>query len=69
MGAYKSGDLKEIFGTGTAATIALIKELKYKDYEMNFDTTGWKTAPEVKQKIDAIRYGLQPDTHNWMFKV
>ena len=69
MGAYKSGELKEIFGTGTAATIALIKELKYKDYEMNFDTSGWKIAPEVKQKIDAIRYGLQPDTHNWMFKV
>ncbi len=67
--AYKSGELKEIFGTGTAATIALIKELKYKDYEMNFDTSGWKIAPEVKQKIDAIRYGLQPDSHNWMFKV
>jgi branched-subunit amino acid aminotransferase/4-amino-4-deoxychorismate lyase len=24
--------LKEVFGTGTAATISLIKELKYKDY-------------------------------------
>ena len=32
MNAYKSGSLKEVFGTGTAATISMIKELKYKDF-------------------------------------
>ncbi len=67
--AYKVGELKEIFGTGTAATIALIKELKYKELDMVFDTEGWKIAPAVKQKIDAVRYGLQPDTHQWMYRV
>ncbi len=69
IAAYHSGELKEIFGTGTAATIALIKELRYKKVEMLFDTSTWTIAPEVKEKIDAIRYGAQPDAHNWLFRV
>jgi branched-chain amino acid aminotransferase len=67
--AYKSGALKEIFGTGTAATISLIKELKYKDFDMTFDVSKWSIAPEVKQRMDAIKYGEVPDSHEWMFKV
>src|SRR6476620_4114860 len=35
--AYKAGSLHEVFGTGTAATISLIKELRYKDFVMSFD--------------------------------
>ena len=31
MAAYKAGNLQEVFGTGTAATISMIKELKYKE--------------------------------------
>ncbi|MGN6615759.1 MAG: branched-chain amino acid aminotransferase, partial [Ilyomonas sp.] len=34
--AYKNGSLQEVFGTGTAATIAPIKELRYKDFVMTF---------------------------------
>lgn len=34
---YKAGIFYEVFGTGTAATISLIKELRYKDFVMNFD--------------------------------
>ncbi len=26
--AYKAGELREVFGTGTAATVSLIRELK-----------------------------------------
>jgi len=69
MDAYKAGTLKEIFGTGTAATISLIKELKYKDFVMTFEVEKWTIAPEVKVRMDAIKYGEVADTHNWMFKV
>ncbi len=69
MDAYKAGTLKEIFGTGTAATISLIKELKYKDFVMTFNVEKWTVAPEVKVRMDAIKYGEVPDIHNWMFKV
>lgn len=69
IAAHKSGNLKEIFGTGTAATIALIKELCYKDYPMVFDVSTWKIAPEVKRRMDDIRYGITEDKHNWLWPV
>lgn len=67
--AHKAGQLKEVFGTGTAATISSIKELRYKDYVMEFDVTSWKTAPEVKKRMNDVRYGKTADTHNWMVKI
>ena len=69
ISAHASGQLKEVFGTGTAATISLIKELRYKDYMMHFDTDSWKTAPEVKYRLNAIREGKVADTHGWLFKI
>src|ERR1700748_276334 len=55
--AYQSGELKEVFGTGTAATISMIKELHYEDYTMKFDTDTWKAAPAVKRILTDIREG------------
>jgi len=67
--AYKAGVLYEVFGTGTAATISMIKELRYKDFTMHFDVDKWKTAPEVKSKLSAIKEGRIADKYDWMFKV
>jgi branched-chain amino acid aminotransferase len=67
--AHKAGLLYEVFGTGTAATISLIKELRYKDYVMEFDTDKWQTAPEIKARLNDIRYGKREDKHGWMVKV
>jgi branched-chain amino acid aminotransferase len=67
--AHKAGILYEVFGTGTAATISLIKELRYKDYVMKFDVEQWKTAPALKERLNSIRYGKEPDTHGWMYKI
>lgn len=67
--AYKAGLLYEVFGTGTAATISMIKELRYKEYTMYFDVDKWKTAPEIKSRLTAIREGNASDTYNWMYKV
>lgn len=69
IAAHKAGILYEVFGTGTAATISLIKELRYKDYVMEFDVNNWKTAPAIKSRLNEIRYGQVPDTHNWMVKI
>ena len=69
MDAHKAGTLNEIFGTGTAATISLIKELMYKDYAMKFDVEKWSIAPEVKRRMDAIKYGQEPDVHGWLYKI
>jgi branched-chain amino acid aminotransferase len=67
--AYSKGTLKEVFGTGTAATISMIKTLNYKDSEMNFDVDSWKASPEVKRRMDAIKSGVAPDNHGWMYKI
>lgn len=66
---YKKGRVTEIFGLGTAAVISYIKELKYKDIIMNFDTSKFIIAPKVKHKLNEIRHGLVADKHNWMFKI
>jgi branched-chain amino acid aminotransferase len=67
--AYKAGKLTEIFGTGTAATISLIKELCYKDTVMRFDESTWTISPEVKRRMDAIKDCSAPDVHGWMYKI
>ncbi len=67
--AYKAGILYEVFGTGTAATISMIKELRYKDFTMHFDVDKWKTAPEVKARLSAIKEGKATDRFDWMHKV
>jgi branched-chain amino acid aminotransferase len=67
--AYKAGMLHEVFGTGTAATISMIKELRYKDFVMEFDVDTWKTAPTVKKWLSDIREGRKEDPHGWMVKV
>jgi branched-chain amino acid aminotransferase len=69
MDAYEKGVLTEVFGTGTAATISMIKELRYKDETMHFDTDNSKVAKELKTRLNAIRKGESPDTHGWMFKI
>ncbi len=67
--AYKAGILFEVFGTGTAATISMISELRYKDFVMNFDVDQWRTAPEIKKRLQFIKEGKAADKYNWMYKV
>ena len=69
VSAYKNGLLSEVFGTGTAATISLIKELRYKDFVMNFDVDKWKIAPEIKNRLSAIKEGRDKDKYGWMMKL
>jgi len=67
--AHKAGELKELFGSGTAATVSMIQELLYKGYSMKFDTDSWKAVPAVKKLLTDIREGRKEDTRGWMFKI
>jgi len=66
---YKKGGVTEVFGMGTAAVISLVKELKYKDVVMKFDTAAFTVADKVKHALHNIRSGKAEDIHGWMFKV
>ncbi len=69
IAAYKAGSRIEVFGTGTAATISYIKELRYKDFAMQFDIAQWTIAPVLKQKINDIREGNSEDKYGWLMPV
>ncbi len=66
---YAHGTLHEVFGTGTAATVSMIRELKYRENIMTFDTNSWSVTPEILRRLNDIRYGKVPDTHGWMFRI
>lgn len=68
--AYKAGQLKEAFGTGTAASIAPIYALTYHDDKMLLPPVEtWETANWLKKELADIRYSRKADTHGWVFKV
>lgn len=67
--AYKAGQLREVFGTGTAATVSPIKELRYKDFVMYFEVAQWEVMPAVKAGLDDIRACRTADKWGWMVKI
>ncbi|HRO71275.1 MAG TPA: branched-chain amino acid aminotransferase [Chitinophagaceae bacterium] len=67
--AYKAGRVSEVFGTGTAAVVAPVKELNYKGYSMDFDTDKYKISGAVKEWLNGIREGRVADKYGWMWKV
>jgi branched-chain amino acid aminotransferase len=67
--AYDQGTLREVFGTGTAATISPIRELACRGRELHFDVDAWTVAPGIKKRLTDIREGRIPDVHGWMMPV
>lgn len=67
--AYRAGELKEAFGTGTAASIAPIRALTYHDETMELpELETWETANFLKKELADIRYGRKEDTHGWIVR-
>jgi branched-chain amino acid aminotransferase len=68
--AFDAGQLKEVFGAGTAAVIAPVAELFYEGKKMQIALADENSITEtIKKELADIRYGRIPDRHNWMFKV
>jgi branched-chain amino acid aminotransferase len=70
MEAIKHGNLKEAFGTGTAATIAQISTIGYEgqDYELPA-VQDRKFSNQVFNELEEIKRGRKDDTRGWIFKV
>lgn len=69
VAAYKAGELKEAFGTGTAASISHIAELTYHDNKMVLPNVEDAEISEwVKKELNDIRYGRKEDRHGWIVK-
>src|SRR5690606_8740981 len=64
--AHARGDLREVFGTGTAAVISPVKELFYKGEAMVVgDGTMGELSRRLYDTITGIQYGTVPDTFGW----
>ncbi|MDI1355700.1 MAG: branched-chain amino acid aminotransferase [bacterium] len=68
--AIDKGNLKEVFGCGTAATIAHIVGIGYngKDYDLP-PVADRKFSTKVDETLRNIRKGKAEDKFNWMMKV
>ena len=68
--AHQKGELKEMFGAGTAATIAKIELFNYlgNNYALP-DINNWTLAPRILADLDGIKTGQIEDKFNWMLKI
>ncbi len=68
--AYQQGLLKEVFGTGTAATIAHVSDLGYKDTNMTLPPIEQRhIGNAIKQRLVDIKTSRVEDKFNWVYKV
>ncbi len=65
--AYRKGILQEIFGTGTAAVISPVNELKWNDkIIVPGDGNVGKLSQKLYDYITGVQYGLLPDDFGWV---
>lgn len=70
VAAYENGTLKEAFGSGTAAVISPIGELRYGDHimEINYGEIG-EISQKLYDNLTGIQWGKVPDTLGWTVEV
>lgn len=66
--AYLAGELKECFGAGTAAVVANVDKIKYKDLIMELPQIHG-VAKMVKDEINGLRDGTILDTRGWIYPI
>lgn len=66
--SIQSGDMKEVFGTGTAAVISPVGEISYREkhYRVRDGGVG-EWAKKLYDEIVAIQYGETEDPFGWVY--
>ncbi len=68
--AYKTGELKEIFGSGTAAVASHVSELTHKGYKMVLPPVEERRIGNMlKRELNDIRTGVVEDRFGWIKKL
>ncbi len=69
VNAHSSGNLKEIFGCGTAVVVLPIVGFGHEDnyYEMMEVKDSWSAT--LKNKLNEIQYNISEDPFNWRVEV
>jgi branched-chain amino acid aminotransferase len=70
VSAHAAGKLTEAFGAGTAAIVAPIACIRYRERDLQFPAlTDSSVATRLRARLVAIQTGREPDTHNWLLPV
>lgn len=70
MEAFKNDTIQDAFGTGTAATIATIGEIGYKDSNYKLpDAANRKVSNWLADTMRGIRKGEISDKYSWMQEI
>lgn len=67
--AAKNGNLKEIFGAGTAAVISPVSAFSYKDETFELEKQDDGFATRFKKELMDIQYNRSEDPFDWRFEV
>jgi branched-chain amino acid aminotransferase len=68
--AAKNGTLKDVFGTGTAATIAQVSSITHNGERYELPAIENRMlSNEISTLIQGLKRGRIEDTHNWIYKV
>lgn len=66
MEAGEKGELKEIFGAGTAAVVAPVCEIKHGEQIVKIDPDAFKISKMIYETINGLRNSTVEDTHGWI---
>lgn len=68
--AQKAGTLNEVFGVGTAATIAQVEKLTFENETFQLtDIASREISNKVGKQLLEIKNGKAPDSHYWNMSV
>ena len=66
---HKSGNLKEIFGSGTAVVVLPIKSFGHRDKLYTLSSEKSSVSSFLKEKLNNIQYNISNEFKNWKFKI
>jgi branched-chain amino acid aminotransferase len=70
LSAHATGKLTEAFGAGTAAIVAPIACIRYRDRDLQFPAVSDSSvAARLRSRLVAIQTGREPDQHNWLLPI
>ena len=65
--AYQQGELKEMFGSGTAAVVSHVADLCYKDQVYTLpNIEERKVGPMIKRKLTEIKENTIEENYGWV---
>ncbi len=68
--AYRQGSLSEVFGAGTAATVAKIDRIHFRGEDIELGgLDNWEWSNALKQDLEAIKTGRMDDPFGWVVKI